>query len=195
MTAVRLDPTVPRVAAISVTVAVRPDRGLDPGSDCGGVAAAGVDQESPDGVAAGALGDVAGVGDEEAVFGCGREFGDDPDVVESDSDELVGARVLEPQVDGVAGKELEVVHGFGADQHRVGPRSQLVHQLLRGAALKVVVVQRGDSGDAGRVDPVEVLQVGSDVGETVLERFDRPDPGIAAIFVPGLAARRCPEVG
>jgi hypothetical protein len=53
------------------------NRGFDPIGDGCGVVPAGVDKERSDGVGAGALGDVAGVGDEEAVFGCRGKFSDD----------------------------------------------------------------------------------------------------------------------
>ena len=58
----------------------------------GDVAPAGVDEERADRVAAGAGGDVAGVGDEEAVPGRGGELLDDPDVVERHGGQLVGSR-------------------------------------------------------------------------------------------------------
>ena len=138
---------------------------------------AGVDEKRSDGVAAGVLGHVGGVGDEEAVLRGGGELGNDPDVVESHGGQLMGEGVWQAQVDGVAGDELEVFDRFGADQKRIGLSSQLLQQVLGGAAVKVVVLQRSDAGDAGRVDTVEVLEVGADVGEAMLDWFDRPDTG------------------
>src|SRR5689334_5743770 len=102
---------------------------------------AGVDEEVPDRVAAGVLGHVAGIGDEEAVFGGGGEFSDDAYVVESDGGQLVGARVWKAQVNGVAGDELEVVDRFGADQNRIGLGGKFIQQITRRAAMKVVVLQ------------------------------------------------------
>jgi hypothetical protein len=55
-------------------------------------------------------------------------------------------------------------------------------------AVPPVVLQRGDAGDAGRVDTVEVLQVGADVGEAMLNGFDRPDTGYRGELVAGLGA-------
>ena len=145
--------------------------------DRGGVGAAGVDEERADGVAAGLGGDVAGVGDQEAVLWRGGELVGDPDVVEGNVDVLVGGAVLQAERDGVAGKELEVVDGFGGDQHCVGLGRQLVDESSGGAALEVVVLEPADVGDRGRVDTVEVLEVGADVCEAMLDRFDVVDPG------------------
>src|SRR5207244_1726259 len=80
------------------------------------VGAAGVEEEGTDRVAAGRLGDVGGVGDEEAVLRRGGELLDDARVVEGDSAQGLGVGVLDAQVDGVAGRELEVVDRLDADQ-------------------------------------------------------------------------------
>ena len=54
-----------------------------------------------------------------------------------------GRAVLEPQVDRVAGLELEVLHGLGADQDRVGLRGEGVISAAARAAGEVGVLQRG----------------------------------------------------
>ena len=46
-----------------------------------------------------------------------------------------------------------------------------------GAALEVSVLKATGVDDRGRVDAVEVLQVGADVREAMLDRFDVMDSG------------------
>ena len=66
--------------------------------------------------------------------------------------------------------------------------------LAGAGAEEVGVAQGGGAGDAGRVDPVGVLQVGTDVGVGVVDRGggldagDRRDPGTAG-FACGRDAR------
>ena len=85
---------------------------------------------------------------------------------------LVGAGVDQAKVDQVAGVQLVVLHGLGGDQDRVRLAREGVHQSAGGAALEVGVLQRGGVADVVRAHPVEVLQVGADVGEAVLDGFD-----------------------
>lgn len=49
-----------------------------------------------------------------------------------------------------------------------------LHQLPGAAAGEVGVLERGGPGDGVRAHAVEVLQVGADIGEAVLEGFDVP---------------------
>ena len=67
------------------------------------VRASGVDKERPDRVAAGRLGDVVGVGEQEAVAWGGRELLHHPDVVELNVGVLLGPPVLESKGDGIPG--------------------------------------------------------------------------------------------
>src|SRR5205823_2342844 len=117
------------------------------------------------------------VGDEEAVLGGGGELLGDAGVVEGDGTQGLGPGVLNAQVDRVAGRELEVVDGLDADEQVVGALGEAPHQLVGGAAREVGVLQGCGLGDGARSDAVEVLQVGADVGEAVLEGFDVPYAG------------------
>ncbi|GGY13533.1 hypothetical protein [Streptomyces anandii] len=105
------------------------------------VGAAGVEEEGADRVAAGRLGDVGGVGDEEAVLRRRGELFGDTGVAEGDGAQGRGAGVLDAQVDGVAGSELEVLDGLDADQQVVRALGQLAHELLGGAAGEVGVLE------------------------------------------------------
>src|SRR5664279_2277460 len=133
------------------------DQGVDPFGDRGAVLPAGVDEERADGVAAGALREVGGVGDEETVPGGGGKFVDNPGVPDRDGDRLVGAGIDQPQGDGVTGGELVVGDGFRRHQDRIRPGGQGGHQLGGGAAGEVAVLQGGHRRDGGRVHPVQVL--------------------------------------
>ena len=59
------------------------------------------------------LPDVAGIGDEEGVARRGRKFAHNADEVERDDLILVVACTLQPQIDLVAGLQLEILDGFG----------------------------------------------------------------------------------
>ncbi len=152
-TAVRLEPTDLRTVEMSVTVADGPSEFLDSSRDRGLLCPAGVDEEGADRVAAGLLGDVGGVGDEEAVLRCGRELRHDADVVERHRDALLGAAIDQAQVDRVAGVELVVLHGLGGDEDGVGLRGQGRHQPGGGAAAEVAVLQGRRMPDRRRVAP------------------------------------------
>src|SRR5581483_3028923 len=102
----------------------------------------------------------------------GGELLGHPGVVERDVPEGLGAAVLEAEGEGVAGVELEVLDGFGADEDRVGPGGELAEELSGGPAGEVGVLDAGGGPHA-----VEVLEVGADVGEAVLDGFDRGDAG------------------
>ena len=138
--------------------------------------AVGLDEEGADGVAAGRLRDVRRVGDEERVGRRGGELLGHADVVERHGVEPLGAPVLQPQSQQVAGVQLEVLDGLGDDEHRVGLRGELRHQAARRCrpgtsaswSLPAAPIVRGPHA-------VEVLQVGADVGEAVLERLDAAD--------------------
>src|SRR3954471_8709529 len=65
----------------------------------GRVVAGGVDEHGADGVAAGSRADVGGVGDQEAVGGGGGELGGDADVAERHGVVLLGASLLQAQLE------------------------------------------------------------------------------------------------
>ena len=136
----------------------------------------GVDEERADRVAARRAGHVVGVGDEEAVARRRGELLGHTRVVERDVAELLGAVVLEPQHEAVARTQLEVVHGLGADENRIGTRAQCRDELSRGPAVEVGVLQLGGRDDARGAHAVEVLEVGADVREAMLDRLDVRDP-------------------
>ena len=68
--------------------------------------------------------------------------------------------------------QLEVVDGLGGDEHAVGLRGQRAHELARAAAREPAVLELAGGADRLRAHAVEVLQVGADVGEAVLQRLD-----------------------
>ena len=120
-TAVRLDPMTLRLLARSRHRGAGPtDGSAHPRGDGTDVLAAGVDEEGADGVRTGLLGDVAGVGQQEAVARRGGELLGDTDVVELDVAVGLRAPVLQAQGDGIAGTQLEVVDGLGRDEDAVG---------------------------------------------------------------------------
>jgi len=99
-------------------------------ADRGGVLPASVDEEDADGVAAGLLCEVGGVGDEEAVFGRGGELGDDADVAELRRPGLAGFEVEEPQRDLIPDGELVVLDGFRGDLDSVASSAVDLPSLL-----------------------------------------------------------------
>src|SRR4029077_14700113 len=64
-----------------------------------------------------------------------------------------------------------VVHRFGGDEHGVRAGGEGGEELVGGAALEVGVLEAAGGLDGGGGDAVEVLEVGADVGEAVLDRF------------------------
>ena len=67
--------------------------------------------------------------------------------------------------------------GLGRHQHVVVVGGQRVDQLAGGTAAEVGVLELPSVEDRRRIDTVEVLQVGADVGEPVLDRLDVAHPG------------------
>jgi len=104
--------------------------------------------------------------------GSGRELLGDAGIAEADRFQLLGLAVLQAKDDGVARVELEVLDGFVADQQRVGLGGQSADQGLGRSALEVRVLQARGSDDRARPNAVQVLQVGSDVHEAVLDGLD-----------------------
>ncbi len=174
-TAVRFDPTTRRESVMSVTCAVGPVEPTHALRDRARAGAVGLDQERADGVAAGGLGDVVGVGDQERVGRGGREFLGHADVVEVHGLQRLRAPVLQPQPQPIARLELEVLHGLGGDEDTVGAPGELVHQACRGASVEPRVLQLTGRADRARPHAVEVLQVGADVREAMLQRLDAAD--------------------
>jgi hypothetical protein len=58
---------------------------------------------------------------------------------------------LQPELEMVTGKQLEVSDGFLTDQEAIGPTAQALHQLGCGAADDVGVLQGGASSVTGMV--------------------------------------------
>ena len=87
------------------------------------------------------------------------------------------ARVLKPQLDLIAGKELVILHGLRAHQDVVRSERERRHELLRSPTLEVRVLQFRRADDRVRVDTEQVLEVGSDIGQSMLHRFDRRHTG------------------
>ncbi|MGC8732971.1 MAG: hypothetical protein ACP5RC_12055 [Halothiobacillaceae bacterium] len=71
--------------------------------------------------------------------------------------------------------QLEILHRLFRDQHPVRRLREPVEDRLGAAAAEIGVGQVRDAADAGRVDPVEILQVGADIGEAVQHRLGRGD--------------------
>ena len=126
----------------------------------------------------------------------GRELLGHADVVERDRRELLGAAVLQAQAQQVAraaagspctvSAETSTPSGAGAER---------AHQL-RGACRPANqrVLQLAGRADRLRAHAVEVLQVGADVGEAVLQRLDaarrrRPAPARGRACGPDAARR------
>ena len=86
--------------------------------------------------------------------------------------------VLQAQVEPVAGVQLVVVDGLLADEDRVGLLGRgLLISFGGRAAVQTTVLQLALAGDRLRPDAEQVLEVGADVGEAVLERLDRRHAG------------------
>jgi hypothetical protein len=137
----------------------------------------GPDEEGADRVGAGRAGDVPLVGDKERVLGCGRELLGDADVVERHRPELLGPAVLQAQPQEVARPKLEVVDRLDGREDAVGPAREPVHELRRGPAREPAVLdvlELAGVGDRSRAHAVEVLEVGADRGEPVLQGLDAP---------------------
>ena len=86
LTAVRLEPMVPRTVLMSVTCPPGPTSCWDLGGGGGGVLAAGVDQQGSGGRVVSGGGNVVGVGDQEGVAGGGGELLGDAEVGERHGD-------------------------------------------------------------------------------------------------------------
>jgi hypothetical protein len=68
--------------------------------------------------------------------------------------------------------QLVVVDGFLADQDRVGLPGQDLHQARCCASGEPAVLKLSLVGDGLRPDAVEVLEIGTDIGEPMLQGLD-----------------------
>ena len=119
-TAVRLDPTTVRLDARSVTVALVPSCCRRRSATAPMLLPPVSTRNAPTVSLPVLLGDVAGVGEQEAVVRRCRELLGDADVVEGNVDVLLRDAVLQAKRDGVTREQLEVVDGLCGHEHSVG---------------------------------------------------------------------------
>ena len=91
--------------------------------------------------------------------------------------EVTGALVQHPQLQQVALAQRIVLDRLERDHDPVGRLLEATHHLARGAPDEVGVPKRGGIGEARRIDPVGILEVGADVGVGVVHGGGGGDAG------------------
>ena len=88
---------------------------------------------------------------------------------------LVVAGALKPQIQAIAGLQLKVIDGLLRDKNAVGCLGKVRERLGRIMIGKIGVRDRGQLADRRGIDPEDVLQVRTDIGEAMHHRFCSDD--------------------